>query len=132
MFITQLCTLTYLRDSLRAADHATAAPLPVSVRRCRAFSLHCALVVRLKACTAVLTKLTEAAHGLQVMDMLSGNLPLPWEGELRPRVAHSLGPFREAVLQLLQRDPDVRSTMQSFHSTCSNLFHCSSSASGAM
>jgi len=54
--------------------------------------------------------------------MLKGDLPLPWEGELSAHQAQQLGPFRVAVMQLLQRDPAQRAGMLAFHRACTDLF----------
>jgi len=54
--------------------------------------------------------------------MLVGDDTLPWEGDLHAQVRGRLGPFKKAVLRLLQRDPAQRGSMESFHAACGKLF----------
>ena len=56
------------------------------------------------------------------MQRLRGDLPLPWEGELSPKVRRSLGTFRGPILELLHRDPTKRISMRAFHQACNKLF----------
>ena len=58
---------------------------------------------------------------MQVVSRLLG-LPLPWEQELSPVVARQLGVFRGPVMQLLQREPSDRMSMDCFHTLCSKVF----------
>ena len=50
--------------------------------------------------------------------MLGGQEALPWEGELSAEKQRKLGVFRGPVLQLLQRDPGRRSSLEAFHASC--------------
>lgn len=53
--------------------------------------------------------------------MLAGERPLPWEGGLSPRTQRRLGILRRPVLQLLQREPSRRSTMEDFCDSCGHI-----------
>ena len=59
---------------------------------------------------------------LQVAAQLKGELPLPWEEEISPVVVRQLGVFRGPVMQLLQREPSDRISMDHFHALCSKVF----------
>ena len=59
---------------------------------------------------------------VQVVDRLVGELPLPWEKELSPLVVRQLGVLRGPVMQLLQREPSERISMDRFHAHCSKVF----------
>ena len=56
------------------------------------------------------------------MAQLRGELPLPWEGALSAQLRDKLGVFKEPVLQLLQRDPARRASMQYFSGMCRTMF----------
>ena len=58
---------------------------------------------------------------LQVVAMLRGEAPLPWE-DMEPAVVRKLGAFKGLVLQLLQRNPRRRVSLRHFHHTCTRLF----------
>lgn len=59
---------------------------------------------------------------IQVVEMLRGTQPLPWEGDLSAQHAERLGALKGAVLQLLNRDPDCRLDLHSFNAACSRGF----------
>ena len=59
---------------------------------------------------------------VQVVARLLGELPLPWEEELSSLVVRQLGVFRGPVMQLLQREPSDRISMDRFHALCSKVF----------
>lgn len=56
------------------------------------------------------------------MQRLSGERPLPWEGDLRHDVSTRLGLFKGPVLRLLHRDAGCRPSMREFHATCTQIF----------
>eukprot|EP00892_Ulva_mutabilis_P006547 jgi/Ulvmu1/4264/UM194_0004.1 len=59
----------------------------------------------------------------QVLLMLRGDLPLPWEGEGHGSAAQrSLGALRRPVLHLLCRDASRRSSPREFHMECTRAF----------
>ena len=58
---------------------------------------------------------------VQVVSMLKGDLPLPWEVGLSKKQERQLGTSKDAVMQLLQRDPAKRSDMPTFQAACRNL-----------
>ena len=55
---------------------------------------------------------------MQVLARLAGELPLPWEEQLSPVMAHQLGVFKGPVLQLLEREPSARISMERFKNLC--------------
>lgn len=60
---------------------------------------------------------------VQVIQQLLGEQPLPWEGErLTGAQRTRLGVFRRPVLQLLERDPARRPTLQQFCDMCTSIF----------
>lgn len=59
---------------------------------------------------------------VQAVEMLRGDRPLPWEGQLSAQHAQRLGAFKQPVLQLLHRDPARRPSMHDFHAACTQLF----------
>lgn len=59
---------------------------------------------------------------VQAVEMLRGDRPLPWEGELSAQHAQRLGALKQPVLQLLQRDPALRPSMHDFQAACAQLF----------
>lgn len=59
---------------------------------------------------------------VQVLAMLRGDKPLPWEGEGSAAAVAMLGALKEPVLQLLRRDAAQRTSAQHFHETCSRMF----------
>ena len=65
---------------------------------------------------------------LQVLAMLEGREALPWEGELSAEVQRKFGVFRRPVLQLLQREPSRRSTLEAFHASCTHMFAMAAAA----
>lgn len=66
---------------------------------------------------------------LQVLAMLEGAKPLPWEGELSRRLRSKLGLLGGPVLQLLQREPARRSTMEAFCASCDRILAHTTSTS---
>ena len=62
------------------------------------------------------------AVALQVVEMLTGDAALPWEGTLSAQHAQQLGALKGPVLQLLRRDAAGRPTLRSFHSACTSFF----------
>lgn len=59
---------------------------------------------------------------LQVMAQLRGEMALPWEEDMPPKMQRALGAFKGPVLQLLHRDPARRVSMKRFHTACTHLF----------
>ena len=56
---------------------------------------------------------------LQVMAMIIGDIPAPWEDPATSgTILGKLGFFRKAVLPLLQRDPSKRPSMASAERSC--------------
>lgn len=73
-------------------------------------------------CFVILRKSVWVA--LQVIKQLTGEKRLPWE-EQGPAAAErleSLGVFKGAVLQLLNRDPTLRPSMQRFYDAANRIF----------
>eukprot|EP00892_Ulva_mutabilis_P004144 jgi/Ulvmu1/2100/UM125_0004.1 len=58
----------------------------------------------------------------QVLAMLRGDKPLPWEGEHSTAATERLGALAEPVLLLLRRDPAERGSARHFNLTCSRVF----------
>lgn len=61
---------------------------------------------------------------MQLEGLILGDrgVKLPWEeGGSRPDMAPALGVFREPVLELLNRDPSLRPSMDSFCGWCNRL-----------
>lgn len=61
------------------------------------------------------------AGAVQVLAQLLGAKPLPWE-ELQEGDRRLLGAFRPPLLQLLQREPSRRASLDSFHRHCMAIF----------
>lgn len=61
---------------------------------------------------------------LQVMAQLAGEKRLPWEEgtEEATERLEKLGVFKGAVMQLLNRDPQQRPSMQRFYDACNRVF----------
>lgn len=69
--------------------------------------------------------------GLQLQAQLLGDAPLPWEAAADPSaVLHKIGIFREPLLQLLQREPARRATMQDFCNACNSLVASNTTTGG--
>lgn len=66
-------------------------------------------------------RLARAGTCLQVIAQLLGAKPMPWE-PLRDDDRRRMGPFREPVLQLLQRDAARRASMLDFYRSCTAAF----------
>lgn len=66
--------------------------------------------------------MADHACTLQVIAMLKGDLPMPWEGEMSADMHRKLGAFKGLILQLLQRNPRRRVSLRHFHTTCTRLF----------
>ena len=61
---------------------------------------------------------------VQVIAQLTGEKRLPWEmqGVAAAERLESLGVFKGAVLQLLNRDPTLRPSMQRFYDAANRIF----------
>lgn len=58
-----------------------------------------------------------------MIEKLLGKQPLPWEeGQLTAAQRSRLGVFRRPVVQLLERDPSRRPSLQQFCDMCTSIF----------
>jgi hypothetical protein len=56
---------------------------------------------------------------VQVVAMILGRQQAPWEQEdKRSVIVHKLGPFRKAVMAMLNRNPDARPQLAEFLQSC--------------
>lgn len=56
---------------------------------------------------------------LQVISQIVGEAPLPWEDPAKaPAIHKRFGLFKDVILELLERDPDLRPSMSSFTRSC--------------
>jgi hypothetical protein len=59
---------------------------------------------------------------VQVVAQILGEIPLPWEGEGRAKeMLKRAGRFWSALMGLLERDPEQRSTIDTFMQQCANV-----------
>lgn len=57
---------------------------------------------------------------MQVREALLGQGALPWE-RLGPEDRRRLGPFKGSLMLLLQRDPNMRPSLDLFYHKCNSL-----------
>jgi hypothetical protein len=59
---------------------------------------------------------------MQIMDMIQGVQPLPWEDpDTAPVLMRNFGYFKNAVMSLLERDPARRPSMAEFRRKCNRV-----------
>lgn len=59
---------------------------------------------------------------VQVLAMLRGEEPLPWEGPSGEAAVAKLGVLKGPLMALLQREPAQRASMRRFHVACTRVF----------
>jgi hypothetical protein len=76
------------------------------------------------ACVHACAHARDGGACVQVMAQIAGEKRLPWEqqGELASERMEALGVFKGAILQLLNRDPQQRPSMQRFYDAANRIF----------